>query len=342
MKSLSVIIPALNEEKSISLCLDALERLDTKGLVTEIIVVDNGSTDNTAELCRSRGATVLNKDGGTIGALRNLGARASRCDLVAFLDADCIVPQDWLEKTLPHIVGGGYAAVGFRMTIPENANWVARSWDMLFAKRDVTAEVDWLPTGNMIVTREAFMSVGGFNESLETNEDYDLCFRLRNKGYRMISCADAAVVHLRPPHSLVQVFRKELWHGKEVFRVFLDDMRSSGSLNILRRKNSKVVLYALLYLMFILLICGSLALAVNKSSMVPLVVAIILPLLTSFFVSIKYAGSAREGSMIPGLTVLLTVYGVSRALGLLPYDKLKKIIPGQSAQNGGGTDDKRD
>jgi GT2 family glycosyltransferase len=256
--------------------------------------------------------------------------------VIAFLDADCIVPADWLEKALPYITEDGFAAVGFRMTIPKDANWVARSWDLLFAKRDVTAEVDWLPTGNMIITRDVFLSVGGFDESLETNEDYDLCFRLRSKGYRLISSADTSVKHLRPPHSLRQVFKKELWHGKEVFRVFLDDMRSSGSLNVLKGKNSKVVLYALCYLLFILLIVGSLAFSLTKGTIIPLVIALILPLLTSFFLSITYTGSLREWGMIPGLAVLLTVYGFSRAIGLLPFNKLRGTMPGNHIPDGGG------
>jgi GT2 family glycosyltransferase len=174
----------------------------------------------------------------------------------------------------------------------------------------------------MIMSREAFVSVGGFDEKLETNEDCDLCFRLGKEGYRMVSIADTAVIHLRPPRSLDQVFKKELWHGKEVFKVFLGDVRSSGDMNIFIRKNSMVVLYALCYLLLLFLLAGAIVIALSRGSFVPLVVALGLPFFLSFLLSLKYAGAAREGSLIPGLTVLLTVYGVSRAISLLPYEKV--------------------
>jgi glycosyltransferase involved in cell wall biosynthesis len=320
--AVTFVIPARNEGECIGRCIDAIKTIETAGRDVEIVVVDNGSTDDTADIARTRGASVVSQMGGTIGALRNYGARVSRGSFLAFLDADCIVPPDWLEQSFLRLDVDRRVIVGFRMVIPDDANWVSRCWDSLFSSRNVTAEVDWLPSGNMIMTREAFVSVNGFDEKLETNEDCDLCFRLGKEGYRMISVADTAVVHLRPPRSLEQVFKKELWHGKEVFKVFLEDVRSSGDMNIFRRKNSKVVLYALCYLLLLFLLAGAVGIALSRSSFVPLAVASGLPFFLSFLLSIKYAGAAREGSLIPGLTVLLTVYGVSRAISLLPYEKV--------------------
>ncbi|MCK4819706.1 glycosyltransferase family 2 protein, partial [bacterium] len=112
---ISIVIPALNEEAYISHCLKSISQLDTTNLVTEVIVVDNGSIDNTIQICESYGARILTKREGTISSLRNYGAKASRGDILAFLDADCIVPNDWLLKSLCYFQREDQIVLGFRL-----------------------------------------------------------------------------------------------------------------------------------------------------------------------------------------------------------------------------------
>jgi glycosyltransferase involved in cell wall biosynthesis len=325
-ESISVIIPAFNEEPYIGYCLESIRNLNTMGLKKEIIVVDNGSTDNTIEICKSYGAQVLIKEGGTIASLRNFGAKASNGDFMGFLDADCIVPSDWLEKAFKYLRESNKAILGFRMLVPQDSNWVAKSWDLLFAKRNFTQEVDWIPSGNMIMKREAFMSINGFNETLETNEDYDFCFRVKKDGYSIISCADTSVIHLRPPQSLSTIFRKELWHGKEVFKVFYEDFLRNRDFNILQKKNSKVILYAFVYLLFVIFIFFSLALALSIKLWFPLFIALALPIIISSILALTYARSIKEFYLIPGMTMLLMIYGFSRAISLLPFKTIKRWV----------------
>ncbi|SPP99530.1 putative Glycosyl transferase family 2 [Candidatus Sulfobium mesophilum] len=324
--TISIVIPARNEARCIDRCLGAIRNVKTLDAEIEIVVVDNNSTDSTAAISKKFGATVVTKKEGTIGSLRNAGAAVSRGQFIAFLDADCIVPADWIEKALVFLANDRRTVVGFRMTIPSDANWVAQCWDSLFSKRDITAEVEWLPSGNMIMARDAFLLIGGFDENLETNEDCDFCFRLRKLGFRMLSCADTSVVHLRPPHTLGQVFRKELWHGKEVFRVFVGDVVRSKNFNILRRKNSKIVLYALCNLAFILAFLISLVVAFSMKILLPLGIALALPFITSFVLAWNYTRALKNRKMVVQLTVLLVVYGLSRAMSILPYEKVAKIV----------------
>lgn len=321
--TVSIVIPARNEAECIGQCLGAIRGMRTSVAGVEIVVVDNNSTDRTADISRTYGATVVTKKEGTIGSLRNAGAKVSKGDFIAFLDADCIVPPDWIEKALVILAGDRKSVAGFRMTIPSDANWVARSWDSLFSKRDITAEVEWLPSGNMIMAREAFLLTGGFDEKLETNEDCDLCFRLRKLGFRMLSCADTAVVHLRPPATLGQVFRKELWHGKEVLNVFINDIYQTGNANIFRRKNFRVILYGFCYLLFILFILLALIVVFSVKVFWPLVVAILFPILVSLTLAIRYARFTKRPDLVSGLTILLMTYGFSRAISLLPYNRVR-------------------
>jgi len=320
----SFVIPARNEGGYIDKCLGAIRNMKVPDMKIEIVVVDNGSTDNTVHISNSYGALVATKNNGTIGSLRNVGAKLSSGDFIAFLDADCLVPEDWLTSALAYFAKDRKMIIGFRMLIPPDANWVAQCWDALFAKRNVTSEVEWLPSGNMIMARDAFFSIEGFDENLETNEDYDLCFRLGKRGYRILSCAESAVIHLRPPRSLGQVFKKELWHGKEVFKVFIGDVIQSKDFNITRRKNSKVVLFALYNLALIFAFLLSLVLAFTKKMLLPLGIAVSLPIISSFLLSLRYIRSHKDKKMIIGMSILLMVYGLSRALSILPYEKVVK------------------
>jgi glycosyltransferase involved in cell wall biosynthesis len=322
--SVSIIVPAFNEENYINHCLESIVKLHPMSLDKEIIVVDNGSCDKTVEICKSYGAKVLLKKEGTIASLRNYGAKTSRGDLLAFLDADCVAPENWLEKALTYLNGDGRVILGFRLSISENCNWVAKCWDLLFAKRYFTAEADWIPSGNMIMTREAFMSINGFDEKLESNEDYDFCARMRRQGYKIISSSDISITHLRPPQTLMQIFKKELWHGKEVLKVFISDIHQNKEIYIFKRKNFKVVLYAFGYLMFILFLLFSFVIAISTKTFLPLLVALLFPVITSFLMALKNTRLIRKYNLILGLTVLFVIYGFSRAISLLPYNKIRK------------------
>ena len=100
--SISIIIPALNEEKMIGRCLESLTRLAYARDRFEVLVVDNGSRDRTVAIAESfkerLNLKVLQQAGVRISALRNLGARAASGDILAFLDADCLAPTDWLDS----------------------------------------------------------------------------------------------------------------------------------------------------------------------------------------------------------------------------------------------------
>ena len=322
--SVSIIVPAFNEENYINHCLESIVKLHPMSLDKEIIVVDNGSCDKTVEICKSYGAKVLIKKEGTISSLRNYGVRFSKGEFLAFLDADCVVPNDWLLKALSYLEKEERIVLGFRLSVPENSNWVAKCWDLLFAKRYFTAEADWIPSGNMIMTREAFMSINGFDEKLESNEDYDFCARMRRQGYKIISSSDISITHLRPPQTLMQIFKKELWHGKEVLKVFISDIHQNKEIYIFKRKNFKVVLYAFSYLLFIFFQLFSFIIAISTKTFLPLFISLLFPLIISFFMALKHTRLIKKYNSIFGLTILFVIYGFSRAISLLPYNKIRK------------------
>src|SRR5512143_1531574 len=94
--TISVVIPAYNEEKYLPRTLESLKKLDRKP--DEIVVVDGGSTDKTASIAREHGATVITVAHRGIGFARDKGLMKATGDIVAYTDADTVVPHDWLTK----------------------------------------------------------------------------------------------------------------------------------------------------------------------------------------------------------------------------------------------------
>ena len=96
--TITIIIPALNEEKYIPQTLASIRNLDRQP--DEIIVVDANSTDKTAQLAKAAGARIITVDRRSIGYSRQKGLEAATGDIVVYTDADTILPTDWLSTIL--------------------------------------------------------------------------------------------------------------------------------------------------------------------------------------------------------------------------------------------------
>lgn len=250
---MTIIIPAYNERENIARCLSSICSLDTGPYTFQVVVVDNGSSDETLKIAGSFGGRlrlkVLVAPGITVGAMRNLGVKNSNSRFCAFVDADCTVDHDWLRKGVEGFQGESVAAVGCTHHNPEHYSWVATAWDAHLSQRRKSCEADSIPSGNMFVDREKFISVGGFDESLRTNEDYDLCFRLIEAGYRILSDSRVVCVHWGVPRNLCAFYRQCRWHGTHVLKVFKKGRQG--------KKNGKVLAFGAYHLVSVLLV-GSL------------------------------------------------------------------------------------
>lgn len=177
---LSIVVPAHDEERVLPATLAALARA-TAGLAggAEVIVVDDASTDRTAELARTAGARVVHVDRRQIAATRNSGARAARGRFLLFVDADTLVPAETLRAALRALedgcVGGG-AGARFDEPVPRHARW-------LIAVLSAAMRVARLAAGCFLFAeRGAFEAVGGFDETLFASEEIALSRALRRRG----------------------------------------------------------------------------------------------------------------------------------------------------------------
>jgi glycosyltransferase involved in cell wall biosynthesis/GNAT superfamily N-acetyltransferase len=211
----SVVIPSFNEASTIGRCIESVFRADTKKELADICIVDNGSTDNTVDVAKKSGATIRQNTTGkrkTIAALRNEGAANATGDLLVFLDADMLVPENWLSAATERYASGFSGILGFVDKAPDDAGLVARAWgNRLYRKRRRVMVVDFLPGRNMFVPARLFHELGGFDASLTTVEDKDLTMRAAKAGFEVLSSPEAPVVHLGCERDFAEFVRKEYW-----------------------------------------------------------------------------------------------------------------------------------
>jgi len=210
---ISVVIPAYNASRTIGKCITALWRQTYPHELFEIIVVDDGSSDNTAGIARSMGAKVLAQPNQGAAVARNLGAREARGEIVLFTDSDCEPQEDWIERMVrpfmdPEIVG----VKGFYKTRQREA--IARfaqiEYDVKCEMLKKDRYIDFVDTYSAAYRRDIFLRVGGFDAIYTTasGEDSELSYKLALMGYKMVAAPDAFVFH-EHPDTLLRYLKKK-------------------------------------------------------------------------------------------------------------------------------------
>jgi glycosyltransferase involved in cell wall biosynthesis len=192
--AVSVIVPALNEEKYIGYVFDGLKAQTFRDF--ETIVVDGGSKDRTREIARRNGARVVVERRKGIGRARNSGAKVARGDVLVFLDADTKASRGLLRAYLGAFKDPrNVAATGPILPLEKanrRMNLGYRVVSIALVKSSIVFGRPSVVGSNFAVRRGVFEKVGGFNEKYITYEDWDLSLRLRKMG--RIAYLDDALV----------------------------------------------------------------------------------------------------------------------------------------------------
>lgn len=187
----SIVVPAINEEKLLGLCLSSLKEQDYAGDY-EIIVVDNASSDRTREVALSFGVRVVSEPNIGTGWARQHGLLEAKGEIVAFTDADTMVSRQWLSTLTQHLrhnpkiiaVTGPYAffdAGAVVRTVSYVINFVFIILDNAF--RYVTGKGGTIWGSNFAGRRQALLEVGGFDTNIKhLGDDHELSLRLKEKG----------------------------------------------------------------------------------------------------------------------------------------------------------------
>jgi GT2 family glycosyltransferase len=220
LPEISFVIPVRNDAVRLRHCLESLAR-DAAGVPHEIVVMDHGSNDGSLEVARRSGARAETRVGGNVAALRNDGAGLTAAPLIAFVDADHRVSPGWLSAALDALKDKGVAGAGAPYHAPADGTWVQRAYDGFRRHPSRTEPAEWFGAGNLVVRREVFEALGGFDDRLEACEDVDLCFRMRAAGWQLVSVPAMHSIHYGDPPTLKRLFLGELWRGRDNLRVSL-------------------------------------------------------------------------------------------------------------------------
>jgi glycosyltransferase involved in cell wall biosynthesis len=236
---ISVIIPAYNEQDFIESTLLSLRNSDYPKEKFEIIVVDNGSTDQTTEIAKQHTDVLLHLPDGNVGAVRNHGAKKAAGDFIAFLDADCEVSQDWLANLELLLTETKDTAFGGTCRSPKNSSWIERYW-LLGNGQKKQKDLVGACIG---ISKPDFFLIGGFREDLTSGEDTDLSNRLRSMNISVIVNKNLTVQHAGNAKTISKFIQRQIWHSEN----YLRDPRATA-------KDPTFILCALALLLFLFMI----------------------------------------------------------------------------------------
>lgn len=307
LPTVSIIIPVKDRAEDLSQCLVSLHKLNYPADKLQIIVVDDGSTDETPEVARKLGALVLasGTTGGGPALARNRGAAAATGDILAFIDSDCTAAPDWLNDLLPVFIDERLAAVGGWVDGMHHESALDRYEAVMsslnLGRREMVgdsgADTFYLPSCNLLIRQSAFAAVGGFRTELHVGEDVDLTWRLRDKGWKIRYLPRGVVFHAH---------RSRLW---PFMRRRFDYGTSEGLLQQLHPRRGKKMPIPWT-LVFVLLFPISAIISLNILFLVP---AALLLLADGFILRRRLAGQGL--SLDLGALIAARV----RACGSLAY-----------------------
>jgi glycosyltransferase involved in cell wall biosynthesis len=210
---ISFIIPTKNEEKNIQRCINSIQRQSFLNFKYEIIVIDNGSKDNTVELAIKENVIVYTLPNVNVAALRNYGAGKANGIYLAFVDADVELENEWLKYALLAIERKDVGIAGSSPKIPScGVTWVEKAWNLQISCMPDQYYREWLPSMNMIIKKNIFFMVNGFNEDLIACEDVDFGYRV-GRSFKIVNDKRISVIHYGEAKTILQFYRKEFWRG---------------------------------------------------------------------------------------------------------------------------------
>ncbi len=202
--SISIVIPAFNEAEFIAKTLKSIVSV-AEGYAgrVEIIVVDNNSTDKTADIALSMGAEVVFEAKNQIARARNTGARKATADYLIFVDADTLLEGDILDKVSVNLSSGQVIGGGawVEPDLKGPGYFIFKyAINYLLALKNITLGPF------LYCEREAFYRIGGFDESYYAGEEFTLARRLKKEGKKQNK--SWRIIKFHPTHRIITSSRR--------------------------------------------------------------------------------------------------------------------------------------
>ncbi|MCG6944211.1 MAG: glycosyltransferase [Deltaproteobacteria bacterium] len=217
----SVVIPAYNAERTIGEAVVQSLSQTRGSLQVELVVVDDGSTDDTAAIAESAGATVIRQQNAGPAAARNRGWQSATGTFICFTDSDCIPIAGWLENLLDGFTDSHVGAVAGSYEIANPSSWLAR-WvqqEIMERHKRMPPFIRAFGSYNVAIPRHVLQATGGFDPVYRraSGEDNDLSYRIIKEGWRIAFRPQARVSHYHPDKLwtyLKEQYRHGFWRAK--------------------------------------------------------------------------------------------------------------------------------
>jgi cellulose synthase/poly-beta-1,6-N-acetylglucosamine synthase-like glycosyltransferase len=218
----SIIVPTYNDENHIENCINSLKQQDYPKDRYEIIVVDNNSTDNTAEVIRRHQIIyVLEDEIQTSYAARNRGLLKSKGDIIAFTDSDCIADAQWLANGVKAFKNCKIGGIGGQVQAYKPVNFI----EVYQAQKDVLGQEKFLGeenklkrngrilTCNAFYKKEIFEKIGLFEPSLVSGGDYDFSLRVQKNTEYLLQYEPNAIIYHKHRTTLKNFWKQYYKYG---------------------------------------------------------------------------------------------------------------------------------
>ena len=251
--SVSVVICAKNAESTLERCLESVRKNEP----SEIILIDDGSTDGTVEITRRHTDKVYPNKGKGLSHARQLGAENASADYVFYVDSDVILSENCLQTMMHEMETNGYTAIHAQVIGTDNASYWGWAEDQHFRMRfNREGEARSIITMAGIYKKDAILKFKFDPFFVSASEDGDLCYRLRKGGLRLgISSAFVCHQHRGTFRSFIgQRVRygrgnaRFFWKHKEVITLLGTSLMAPfGIIVCIRKRNPRMLLYYLVW-----------------------------------------------------------------------------------------------
>jgi len=229
MPTVSFVIPTKNSGRTIENCLSSIKKQSYPNI--EIVVVDNGSTDDTIEIAKKYTDKIF-FDSGKLGRVRQTGIENSEGEIIGIFDSDVYFPhENWLVNAIALFsCAEGVATVWPRNVAPPKAPLFQQLYlnlGNLILEDRIRKRRGIVGGGCALILKDAFFDVGGYDEGAHWGEDFNLAYKLKNFGYKLVYIKDPIFHDTDMGLSIEKFIRKQILGMKTLSRNKFQDMNLS-------------------------------------------------------------------------------------------------------------------
>ncbi len=293
-KPYEIVIPLFNDEENLKNLLDSLKDVGVSS--SDVIVSMSGPRGDIGNLKKQHGFRLIYSDQRQNPAItRNKGAKQVKAVYIVFLDSDVLVTQDWKNALDDISMSKLVLLTGDTVHVSATPNWLELFW---FARIE-RGNRRYINGANTVVDKDLFQALGGFDESLDSGEDFDFSIRAARSGVPPILDDRLKVFHEGYPKSIREFIKRERWHAS-------GDL---GTLEVFFKSN--VMMATSIYMVLVSLALVSLVAASWPIFFFSIVSLLILSLVLTIY---KLGWSGRT-TLIS--TVVMNFYLMGRGLALI-------------------------